>query len=108
MVDVHGPIAVGEHSVVVDGKTWRHKDVVNAGFGFQIRVKVDKGAVLGKPEPCVCVRVIEDATFAESAVNLIVLVNIEVAREHHRGPFGNGTLRSTTSLAPSRLATTPM
>ena len=84
------PVAIGEHAVGIDTEAGRNEDVVDAFAGLGIGVKVDEGAILGKANARMGVAVVEDAALAESAVNLVGLVDIEVTGEDDWCAPGDG------------------
>ena len=78
------PIGVGQHAVAVDGELRRHKDVVYAAVGLALLMPCVERAVLSEAQSCGCVAVAQQSRLCENAVYFIVLVYVEVARQHNR------------------------
>ena len=80
-----GPVGVGQHTVALDGELRRHEDVVDAAGGLPLLVVGVERTILGKAQPGGGVAVEEPSRLREDAVYLVVLVDVEVARQHHGG-----------------------
>ena len=68
----------------------RHKHVVDAAVGLHVRVEGVERPVFGKAEPRGGVRIFEDARLGENLIDFVGLVDVEIARQYHGQPAGDG------------------
>ena len=63
--------------------------MVDTTGGLEFRIPTVEGTVLGKAHLRLLIAIYQQARLGEDAVDLVGLIDIEIACEHHGLPFGN-------------------
>ena len=78
-----GPVRVGEYAVTVHRELFGNEYMVNAAISLTLLMKGVEGTILSKAQAGGGVGV-DESRQCKDAVNLVVLVHVEVASQYHR------------------------